>query len=143
METNTGTQGGARIIGKPSKHLFDHEGPGPRIMAADTLEDERVCNVEGEHLGNVDHIMLDVPSGRIAYAVLSFGGFLGMGDKLFAVPWQSLVLDIEKKCFILNVSKERLKSAPGFDKDNWPTFADQQWARDIHTFYDSSPYWEL
>jgi sporulation protein YlmC with PRC-barrel domain len=143
METNPGMQGGARIIGKPSKHLFEHEGPGPRIMAADTLEDERVCNAEGEHLGNVDHIMLDVPSGRIAYAVLSFGGFLGMGDKLFAVPWQSLVLDIEKKCFVLNVSKERLKSAPGFDKDNWPTFADQQWARDIHTFYDSSPYWEL
>src|SRR6185503_3683669 len=81
METNPGTQGGARIIGKPSKHLFEHEGPGPRIMAADTLENERVCNAEGEHLGNVDHIMLDVPSGRIAYAVLSFGGFLGMGDK--------------------------------------------------------------
>ncbi len=69
--------------------------------------------------------MIDMQSGRISYAVLSFGGFLGMGDRLFAVPWQALKLDTENKRFTLNVSKEQLKNAPGFDKDHWPTMADR------------------
>ena len=90
----------------------------------------------------MDHVMIDVPTGRIAYAVLSFGGFLGMGDKLFAVPWAALKLDPANKCFVLAASKEHLKKAPGFDKDNWPTFADEKWAVQIHTYYKSRPYWE-
>jgi sporulation protein YlmC with PRC-barrel domain len=117
-------------------------GPGPRIMAADTLEGDEVRNEAGESLGSIDHIMIDVPTGKVAYAVLSFGGFLGMGDKLFAVPWSALKLDTENKCFMLNASKEYLENAPGFDKDDWPTFADEKWARDVHSFYQSQPYWE-
>jgi hypothetical protein len=118
------------------------QGPGPRVMAADTLEGEEVRNPSGENLGNIDHIMLDVPTGKVAYAVLSFGGFLGVGDKLFAVPWSALKLDTEQECFILEASKEYLKSAPGFDKDDWPTFADEEWARHIHSYYQALPYWE-
>jgi uncharacterized protein YrrD len=111
-------------------------------MAADTLEGDEVRNESGENLGTIDHIMIDVPNGKVAYAVLSFGGFMGMGDKLFAVPWNALRLDTEQKCFVLNASKEYLESAPGFDKDDWPTFADEKWARDVHSFYQSQPYWE-
>jgi sporulation protein YlmC with PRC-barrel domain len=117
-------------------------GPGPRVMAADTLEGEDVMNAAGEDLGSIDHIMIDVPTGKVAYAVLSFGGFMGVGDKLFAVPWRALKLDTQKKCFILNASKEYLSNAPGFDKDDWPTFADEEWARHIHSYYQSLPYWE-
>ena len=123
-------------------NYFGGEGPGPRIMAADTLEGDKVKNNAGEDLGTLEHIMLDVPSGRVAYAVLSFGGFLGMGDKLFAIPWRALTLDTEDKCFVLDVSKERLKTAPGFDKDHWPSMADQKWAKDLHQYYDTEPYWE-
>lgn len=119
-----------------------HGGPGPRIMAADTLEGDAVKNAAGESLGTLDHIMIDVPSGRVAYAVLSFGGFLGMGDKLFAVPWAALKLDPANKCFVMDASEEDLKNAPGFDKDHWPTFADEKWAVEIHTYYKSHPYWE-
>jgi sporulation protein YlmC with PRC-barrel domain len=118
------------------------EGPGPQIMAAATLTGEEVVNSEGETLGRIDSIMLDVPSGKIAYAVLSFGGFLGMGDKLFAIPWQALQLDTDNKYFILNVDKEALEHAPGFDKDHWPSMADPQWARQVHSYYGSRPYWQ-
>jgi len=112
-------------------------------MAADTLEGDKVVNGEGDSLGKVEHIMLDVPSGRIAYAVLSFGGVLGMGGKLFALPWHALILDADSKCFVLDVSKERLKNAPGFDKDRWPSMADQSWAADLHKYYNVDPYWEV
>ena len=141
MEPNVHT---AHIVGNTPDGFFsgDHEGPGPRIMAADTLKDEKVCNSAGDDLGSIEHIMLDVPSGRIAYAVLSFGGFLGMGDKLFAVPWQTLKLDTVNKCFVLNVSKANLESAPGFDKDRWPVMADEKWGRSIHDYYKSKPYWD-
>ena len=86
--------------------------------------------------------MLDVNTGRVSYAVLSFGGFLGMGDKLFAVPWNALTLDTVNKRFVLNVGKARLESAPGFDKDNWPDMADPVWEDGIHSYYGTttSPY---
>jgi hypothetical protein len=85
--------------------------------------------------------MIDTRTGRVNYAVLSFGGFLGMGEKLFAVPWNALTLDTKNHRFILNVDKERLKSAPGFDKDHWPDMADPSWINQIHTYYgtDISP----
>jgi sporulation protein YlmC with PRC-barrel domain len=131
----------ARILGGTQSY-WDNEGPGPRIMAADTLEGDDVVNAQGEDLGEIKEIMIDVPSGRVAYAVLSFGGMLGLGDKLFAIPWHALQLDPENHCFVLDVDKERLKNAPGFDKDHWPSMADQRWATDIHSYYDARPYWE-
>ena len=86
--------------------------------------------------------MLDVRNGQIAYAVLSFGGFLGIGDKLFAVPWSALTLDTDNECFVLDVSKDRLKDAPGFDKDHWPSMADPTWQDEINTYYGRPAYWE-
>ena len=116
-------------------------GPGPKVMAADTLEGDDIVNTVNEKLGKLEHIMIDVPTGRIAYAVLSFGGFLGMGDKLFAIPWRALRIDPPNHGFILDVDKETLKHAPGFDKDQWPSMADEQWARDVHAYYHARPYW--
>jgi sporulation protein YlmC with PRC-barrel domain len=135
----TGSTQSVRVIGDPYR---DGDGPGPRIMGADTLEGNSVRNAAGENLGEIQHIMLDVPAGRVAYAVLSFGGFLGIGDKLFAVPWSALALDTEQKCFVLNINKERLQQAPGFDKDHWPSMADETWARSTHAYYGLRPYWE-
>jgi len=121
---------------------WSNGGPGPRIMAANTLEGDKVFNNAGDELGEITNIMIDVPNGRVAYAVLSFGGFLGMGNKLFAVPWDVLQLDTESKCFVLDVDREKLEGAPGFDKDHWPSMADRRWATDIHAYYGSTPYWE-
>jgi hypothetical protein len=111
-------------------------------MLASTLTGDEVVNREGEVLGTIDEIMLDVPMGRIAYAVLSSGGFLGIGEKLFAIPWGALTLDTENKCFILDVSKERMAQAPGFDQDHYPSLADQTWAANVHKYYVTPPYWE-
>lgn len=117
-----------------------HSGPGPRLMGADTLNGNDVYNAENEDLGDIKEIMLDVASGKVAYAVLSFGGVLGLGEKLFAVPWKVLKLDTENKRFILNVSKDRLNNAPGFDKDDWPDMTDRTWVDGIQKFYDDDSY---
>jgi uncharacterized protein YrrD len=101
-----------------------------------------VRNLSGEDLGKIEEIMLDSASGRIAYAVLSFGGFLGMGDKLFAVPWAALSLNDDRDGFILNVDQGVMEEAPGFDKDEWPDFADPTWGRSIHAHYNATPYWD-
>jgi len=118
----------------------NHTGPGPRLMGANTLDGNDVYNKQDEDLGDIKEIMLDVPSGRVAYAVLSFGGFLGMGEKLFAVPWSALTLDTVNKRFVLDVTKERLKDAPGFDEDNWPDMADTTWVKSVHAYYGVTPY---
>ena len=115
-------------------------GPGPEVMGADTLIGNAVCNPKGEDLGDIKEIMLDMRSGRVGYAVMSFGGFLGMGEKLFAVPWNALTLDTKNKRFVLNVAEERLKNAPGFDTNNWPDMADQSWVSGIHSYYGTQPY---
>lgn len=127
---------------KGSSYWGNKDGPGPRVMAADTLEGNSVKNTANENLGEIEHIMLDVPTGRVAYAVLSCGGFLGMGEKLFAIPWSALTLDTADKCFRLDVDKEKLKKAPGFDKDHWPSMADETWARNVHTYYGARHYWD-
>jgi len=113
-----------------------------RVLSASTLEGDTVRNSAGDNLGKVDEIMVDIPSGRIAYVVLSFGGVLGMGDKLFAVPWTALRVDEDEKCFILDVSKSTLESAPGFDKNNWPDMANTSWGTEIYQHYGATPYWE-
>jgi sporulation protein YlmC with PRC-barrel domain len=133
-ETTTGT---ASIVGTTR----NPDGPGPEIMAASTLEGNDVVNYQDQDLGKIKEIMIDVPSGRVAYAVLSSGGFLGLGDKLFAIPWAALSLDTDRKCFILDVDAERLKNAPGFDKDHWPTMADPTWATQVHAYYGQRAYW--
>lgn len=111
------------------------------VLSAGTLKGDSVVNSQGQDLGRIEEIMFDVSSGRIAYAVLSFGGFLGMGDKLFAIPWEALQLDTNKHRFILNVPKDRLEKAEGFDKNNWPDFANRDWATRTHQYYGVDPYW--
>jgi sporulation protein YlmC with PRC-barrel domain len=115
-------------------------GAIPELMSAGSLSSNDVYNRQGEELGKVKDFMLDMANGRVRYAVLSFGGFLGMGEKLFAVPWDALMLDTVHKRFELNVDKQRLDTAPGFDKDHWPNMADQTWANEVHAYYGTTPY---
>lgn len=110
-------------------------------LSASTMIGDDVRNPEGENLGSIKEIMLDVDTGRIAYAVLDIGGFLGIGNKLFAMPWAMLSLDTDEHEFVLNVPKERLENAPGFDQDDWPDFSSRDWGAEIYTYYDTDPYW--
>ena len=113
-----------------------------RVLAASPLEGDKVRTSANEDLGKVDEIMIDLQSGRVAYAVLSFGGALGIGNKLFAVPWSALTVDQDNKCLILDVDKRTLETAPGFNKDEWPDMADPAWSKRIFSHYGATPYEE-
>lgn len=112
------------------------------VLSASSITGDKVENSQGDNLGHIEDLMIDLTSGRVAYAVLSFGGVLGLGDKLFAIPMEALAVKPEEKCFILNVSKEKLENAPGFDKDHWPDMADRKWADSVYKHYGYRPHWD-
>jgi len=101
-----------------------------------------VVNSNGDSLGEIKEVVIDPRSGKVAYVVVSFGGFLGMGKKLFAVPFTAFDYNVTEKEYVLDVPKEQLKDAPGFDADHWPSMADEKWNRDVYKYYQRSPYWE-
>lgn len=113
----------------------------PRFVSTGESATKEVINDAGEELGKIEEFVMDVDNGRIAYAVLSFGGFLGVGEKWFAIPWQALKPSHDGKKFILNTDKETLKRASGFTKGDWPKYGDVEWASGIHTYYGYRPYW--
>jgi sporulation protein YlmC with PRC-barrel domain len=113
-----------------------------RLLSSSSLSGDRVTNRAGEDLGKAHDLMIDLHNGRVAYIVLSYGGVLGMGNKLFAVPWDAIKVDEDQKALILDVDKRTLENAPGFDKDNWPDMADIEWGTRVHSFYNRKPYWE-
>jgi sporulation protein YlmC with PRC-barrel domain len=116
--------------------------PVTHVLSTSQILGDKVVNRTGEDLGKIEELMLDLEKGRVAYAVLSFGGFLGLGDKHFALPFEALKLDADKECFILDIEKEKLKNAPGFDKSNPPKVADRTWGAQIYQYYGYHPYWQ-
>ena len=105
--------------------------------AASALYGETVRNLAGEILGQIQEIMLDLATGRIAYAVLAFGA----KQKLFAIPWTNLKRNEEKNCFILEADRNKLEIAPGIDRNNWPDMADSFWGTGVYRYYDAVPYY--
>lgn len=110
----------------------------PTLLSAGTIKGDEVCNLKNETLGTIEEVMLDTHDGKIRYAVLAAGGFLGMGERLFAIPWSALTLDGPHHRFTLDVDKERLKNAPGFDKDAWPDWSDSTWSAGVDSYYGAS-----
>lgn len=110
---------------------------GSRVLSASTLSGDDVYDPRGEKLGSIKELMLDIENGKVCYAVLSFGGFLSLGEKLFAVPWSALKVDTENKRFIMDTTEERMKNAPGFDSDHWSNMADTSWEKSIYSYYDT------
>lgn len=104
-------------------------------LSATTLVGDPVRNSEDKDLGNIEDLMIDLDTGCIVYAVISFGGFLGLGNKLFAIPWASLRVDMEDECVRLNIDQETLEEAPGFDEDHWPEPQDFGMVTTIFEFY--------
>lgn len=113
----------------------------PIMRRASKIIGSEVKNHEGESIGKIEDVMLDLTAGRIGYVVLSFGGVLGFGDKLFAVPWASLSFDEAGKHFTMLAHIDRLKNAPGFDKNDWPETPNGQWVNDVYHHYEQEPYW--
>lgn len=118
------------------------KSPVSAILKADDLIGKNVVNPEGKTLGEIKNLAIDAEQGTIAYAILSFGGFLGIGDKLFAIPWQALRVGPGNDNFVLNVTKEKLEKAPGFDSDKWPDLSNRTHGTELHAYYGVSPYWD-
>ena len=113
----------------------------PRTLSASSINGTSVKNLAGTDLGNIQDLMINTNNGDIAYAVLSFGGFLGFGDKYFAIPWEAFTMDPYKECLVLSVPEEKLKNAPGFDKDNWPSHATHEHLTNVYNHYGYRPNW--
>lgn len=110
----------------------------PAILSSSTLNGDPVVDPEGNKLGTLKEIMLDIKEGLVAYAVLARGGFGGMGEKLFAVPWSMLQVDGDNKRVVLDVDPEVLDDSPGFDPDNWPSFS-EDWRADVDRHFGLVP----
>lgn len=116
--------------------------PNHLILSSTTIEGTNVRNLSDEKLGDIKDIMLDVNSGRIAYAVVAVSeGFLGLDSKYFAIPWQALRFDTDREIALLDVSAERLKNSPGFDKDHWPSTPQREFVDEVHSFYGYEPFY--
>src|SRR5665647_1462242 len=111
-----------------------------QFLTASTIKGEKVINKDGEHLGKIEDLMIDLENRRVVYAILSFGGFLGIGDKHFAIPLEALSHRPNERDFILDVSKDVLEKAEGFDKDNIPS--NREALASIYTHYGYKPYWQ-
>jgi sporulation protein YlmC with PRC-barrel domain len=118
----------------------NHEGSNAnwpvRILTASSITGDRVENRQGENLGKISDIMLNIRKGSIEYVVLEYGaGLLGIGGKLFAIPFRYLELDPADEKFILNLDKETLEKAPGFDKDHWPGTNNNEYYNEVGTYW--------
>lgn len=114
----------------------------PQILSASSLSSDNVRNRQDEKIGDVEDLMIDLSNGQIVYAVVGFGGFLGIGEKYFAIPWDALEVDTKNKCLVTDVTKEQLENAEGFDKNDWPRTPDRDFINNVYTRYGHEPYYD-
>lgn len=114
-----------------------------RLIASDKVEGTAVYNRQGERLGTVHNFMLDKSTGRVAYAVMSFGGFLGMGESYHPLPWRVLNYDTSQGGFVIDLDKSRLAKAPSYTASNVPNWSDRAYGSRIDDYYGMSPYWGM
>jgi sporulation protein YlmC with PRC-barrel domain len=122
--------------------------PATDIVKLSEIIGMTVENPQRDNLGEITDVVVDPSNGNVAYAVLAAGGFLGLGEKYFAIPWgafQPMADSDDKgdvKRLILDADKDRLQNAPGFDKDNWPDMANPQWGQTVHEYYGQGDAWK-
>lgn len=112
-----------------------------RLIAADKVEGTTVKNPQGETLGSIENVMIDKLSGKVAYAVMSFGGFLGIGDRRHPLPWNALTYDTGQDAYVVGLDKQTLEKAPSYAPDERVDWEDEAWGRRVHDYYQVPPYW--
>ena len=113
------------------------------LIESDRVEGTEVYGADRTHIGSVKRLMIDKQSGQVAYAVLSFGGFLGRGEDSHTVPWGKLTYDTELGGYRTDLTESQLKGAPSYSRDENHTWSDREKERDLHSYYGVSPYWGL
>jgi hypothetical protein len=110
------------------------------LIAASKVEGTSVYNRQGESLGSIYDVMIDKTSGQVAYAVMSFGGFLGMGESYHPLPWKVLTYDTRQGGYVVDLDKQRLQGAPSYSGGNRPNWSDRDYTRRIDDYYGVQPY---
>jgi hypothetical protein len=123
--------------------LDDTTNPSGHLIGAGQVQGTAVFSLAGEKLGLVEDVMIDKRSGRIAYAVLSFGGFLGMGGQHYPLPWEKLSYDPAKGGYVVDVDRTMLEGAPSYTDDATATWNDDAWGRDVYMYYGVHPFWDV
>ena len=112
-----------------------------RLIASDKVEGTAVRNVSGDKVGTIERVMIDKRAGKVAYAVMSFGGFLGMGQEYVALPWHMLRYNENLDAYEMNITEDQLRGAPAVGQ-GWDTgTVNRDWERRVHTYYGIDPYW--
>jgi PRC-barrel domain len=111
------------------------------VISASKVTGTSVYNIEGERLGEIHDVMLDKRSGKIAYAIMSFGGFLGIGEQYHPLPWATLKYDTRQGGYVVGLTKEQLQGAPTFAATESPAWGDRAYETRIHDYYKMAPYW--
>jgi hypothetical protein len=111
------------------------------LISAGKVQGTNVYNTQGDPLGEVHDVMIDKRSGKIAYAVMSFGGFLGMGNQYHPLPWNTLKYDTRQGGYIVGLTKQQLEGAPAFATTDTPAWGDRHYEQRIHDYYKAPPYW--
>lgn len=111
------------------------------LIAADKVEGTAVYNSAGEKLGTVENLMIDKLSGRVGYAVMSFGGFLGMGESRHPLPWDTLKYDTNLGGYVVDMDQDMLRGAPTYDEMEGVNWEDRDWNKRLHDYYGVAPYW--
>jgi sporulation protein YlmC with PRC-barrel domain len=119
----------------------NHEGPLANMpvqrLTATSIISDKLENSQGEELGTIDNLMINLSTGMVEYVVVEFGAFLGVGGKLFAIPFADLRIDPKKQMFIIDRDKDYLKDSPGFDKTHWPDTNDHSYFENVRMYYGS------
>jgi len=111
------------------------------LISTGKVQGTPVYNTQGESLGEVEDVMIDKRSGKIAYAVMSFGGFLGLGSDYHPLPWNTLKYDTRQGGYIVGLTKQQLEAAPRFSRDDNPAWGNRTFEQSIHDYYRAPPYW--
>ena len=111
------------------------------VISASKVTGTNVYNTEGDLLGEIHDVMLDKRSGRIAYAIMSFGGFLGIGEQYHPLPWATLKYDTRQGGYVVGLTREQLQGAPAFGISDSPAWGDRAYETRIHDYYKTAPYW--
>ena len=112
------------------------------LISSDKVEGTAVYDRRGEKLGSIHSVMIDKISGKVAYAVMSFGGFLGMGDSYHPLPWHVLTYDTGQGGYVVDLDRNKLEEAPTYATSETPNWSDRRWGQQVHDYYGSRPYWE-
>jgi sporulation protein YlmC with PRC-barrel domain len=112
------------------------------LISAGRVQGTNVYNASGEHLGHVEDLMLHKVTGKVAYALMAFGGFLGIGEKYHPLPWSMLKYDVGQEGYVVPLDRKQLEGAPAYERDDFD-YDDAEWRDRVHTYYNAPPYWGL